>query len=185
MDRTSFNTCNVSRSKSACLGAFVAILLLLISGESVAAAGLDPSQVAILVNKDTPISSQVSRMYEKLRAIPPANILSLSLGPDRQITSDQFWSKAAPPIKKYLEANPESPLHSPPLPESPTPSSQRARTKALLSITNSRACSSGAAGRPEERSGESSLFVGGGNLRAITDPQSSRWCLWSAWTVQT
>jgi len=61
----------------------------------------------VLVNKDTPISAQVGRMYEKLRAIPAANVLSLSLGTDRQIKPDEYWSKAAPPIKKYLEANPE------------------------------------------------------------------------------
>jgi uncharacterized protein (TIGR03790 family) len=61
----------------------------------------------ILVNKDTPISSQVGRMYQKARNIPAANVLSLSLGTARQITPDQYWSKAAPPIKKYLEANPE------------------------------------------------------------------------------
>lgn len=70
-------------------------------------AALEPKQVLVLVNKDTPISSQVGRMYQKLREIPAANILSLSLGTERQITPEQYWSKAAPPIKKYLEANPE------------------------------------------------------------------------------
>jgi uncharacterized protein (TIGR03790 family) len=45
-------------------------------------------------------------MYEKLRGVPPANILSLSLGTDRQITPDQYWATAAPAIKKYLDANP-------------------------------------------------------------------------------
>ena len=68
-------------------------------------AALEPSQVLILVNKDTPISSQIGRMYEKLRGIPAANILRLSLGTQRQITPEQYWSQAAPPIKKYLEAN--------------------------------------------------------------------------------
>src|ERR1035438_2510236 len=70
-------------------------------------AALDPSQVLVLVNKDTPISSQVGRMYEKLREIPAANVLRLSLGTERQITPQQYWSKAAPPITKYLEANRE------------------------------------------------------------------------------
>ena len=84
-----------------------AVSLLGLPNGSADGAALEPSQVAVLVNKDTPISSQVGRMYEKLRGIPPANVLSLSLGEDRQITPEQYWAKAAPSIKKYLEANPE------------------------------------------------------------------------------
>jgi uncharacterized protein (TIGR03790 family) len=99
--------CFVLPLKPAWLSAlrFLVCLLPFASG-SFAWAALDPPRVAVLVNKDTPISSQVGRMYEKLRDIPPANILSLSLGADRQITPDQYWATAAPPIKKYLEANP-------------------------------------------------------------------------------
>ena len=85
---------------------FVVWLFLFGSG-SFAWAALEPSQVLVLVNKDTPISSQVGRMYQKLRKIPAANVLSLSLGTDRQITPEQYWAKAAPPIKKYLEQIPE------------------------------------------------------------------------------
>ena len=85
---------------------FIALFLLCLSG-SPASAALQPSQILILVNKDTPISSQVGRMYEKLREIPAPNTFSLSLGTERRITPDQYWSKAAPPIKKYLEAHQE------------------------------------------------------------------------------
>jgi uncharacterized protein (TIGR03790 family) len=46
-------------------------------------------------------------MYETLREIPAANVLRITLGTERQITPEQYWSKAAPPIRKYLEANPE------------------------------------------------------------------------------
>src|SRR5262245_22172716 len=84
----------------------LALLLLSWSGRS-AAAGLQASQGLILVNQDIPTSSQVGRMYQKLREIPPGNILSISLGTERQITPEQYWSKTAPPIKKYLEAKPE------------------------------------------------------------------------------
>ena len=84
-----------------------AVFALMHLSASVVWAALEPSQVLILVNKDTPISSQVGRMYEKLREIPDANTLRLSLGTERQISPEQYWSKAAPPIKKYLEANPE------------------------------------------------------------------------------
>ena len=85
---------------------FLACLLMACAAPS-AWAALEPKQVLVLVNKDTALSSQVGRMYQRLRAIPPANILALSLGTERQITPEQYWSKAAPPIKKYLEANPE------------------------------------------------------------------------------
>jgi uncharacterized protein (TIGR03790 family) len=70
-------------------------------------ARVENSQVLILVNKDTPISAQVARMYQTARSIPAANILTLSLGSERQITPDQYWAKAAPAIKKYLDEHPE------------------------------------------------------------------------------
>jgi uncharacterized protein (TIGR03790 family) len=85
---------------------FFACVILAFTTPS-AQAALEPPQVLILVNRDNPISSQVARMYRRFREIPPANVLSLSLGTERQITPEQYWSKAAPPIKKYLEANPE------------------------------------------------------------------------------
>ena len=88
------------------LRSFLACLLMACAAPS-ARAALEPKEVLVLVNKDTPTSSQVGRMYQRLREIPPANILSLSLGTERQITPEQYWSKAAPPIRKYLEANPE------------------------------------------------------------------------------
>src|ERR1700734_2743105 len=85
---------------------FAALCFLTGSGTASAAA-LEPGQVLIVTNKDTPISEQVAKMYEKLREIPTANVLRLSLGTDRQITPDQYWSKAAPPIKAFLETHPE------------------------------------------------------------------------------
>src|SRR6516162_1739291 len=102
MRRTTPRYTRSRRNSSFCL----ALLLLSWTGWS-ATAGLQPSQVLILVNRDLPISSQVGRMYQKLREIPAGNILSVSLGTERQITAEQYWSKTAPPIKKYLEANPE------------------------------------------------------------------------------
>jgi uncharacterized protein (TIGR03790 family) len=101
--RTMCNTGALPRSRS--LRIVLGLAACLLPGGPVAAASLEPLQVLIVTNKDSPISSQVARMYEKLRDIPSANVLSLSLGTDRQITSDQYWLKAAPPIKRYLEAN--------------------------------------------------------------------------------
>ncbi len=72
-----------------------------------AQATLEPSQVLILVNKDTEISKQVAKMYQNQRAIPNKNVLSLPLGTSRNITPQQYWEQAAGPVKKYLEANPE------------------------------------------------------------------------------
>lgn len=84
---------------------FLAFLLLPWCGST--AAALEPSQIVVLVNKDTSISMRVAQMYLKAREIPAKSVLSLSLGSERQITPEQYWSKAAPPIRKYLEANPE------------------------------------------------------------------------------
>jgi uncharacterized protein (TIGR03790 family) len=67
---------------------------------------LDASQVLILVNRDTAISARVATMYQKLRAVPDGNVLRLSLGTERYLTPEQYWSKAGNPIKKYLEDHP-------------------------------------------------------------------------------
>ena len=80
---------------------------LISSIPSLTGATLEPKQVLVLINKDTPISGQVGRMYQKLREIPALNILSLSLGIERQITPDQYWAKSAPPIRKFLDEHPE------------------------------------------------------------------------------
>ena len=85
---------------------FLVCLLIACTAPS-AGAALEPKQVLVLINKDTPISSQVGRIYQKLREIPTANTVNLSLGTERQITPEQYWSKAAPLIRKYLEANPD------------------------------------------------------------------------------
>jgi uncharacterized protein (TIGR03790 family) len=59
--------------------------------------------VLILVNRDVPASGQVAQMYQRLRGIPAANVLRLSMGTNQQITPEQYWSKAGVPIRKYLE----------------------------------------------------------------------------------
>jgi uncharacterized protein (TIGR03790 family) len=80
-------------------------LLFLSSIGSHAWAALDSSQILILVNKDTDISSKVAHMYQNLRGIPNENILRLSLGGGQQITPEQYWKQAGTPIKQYLEAH--------------------------------------------------------------------------------
>jgi len=61
----------------------------------------------IVVNRDQPISGQVTQMYQRLRGVPSANVLRLSMGVDRNVTPEQYWSKAGHPIRKYLEEHPE------------------------------------------------------------------------------
>jgi uncharacterized protein (TIGR03790 family) len=68
---------------------------------------LEPAQVLILVNRDTPVSSAVAQMYQMRRAIPDANLFQLSLGTSRQIAPDQYWRLAGQPIRKYLEDHPD------------------------------------------------------------------------------
>jgi uncharacterized protein (TIGR03790 family) len=81
--------------------AFLLCFLALWSA-SCAWGALDASQVLILVNRDVPASGQVAQMYQRLRGIPAANVLRLSMGTNRQITPEQYW-KAGVSIRKYLE----------------------------------------------------------------------------------
>jgi uncharacterized protein (TIGR03790 family) len=63
---------------------------------------LTPAEVLILVNKDVSISAGVAKMYQGLRAIPPANVLRLSLGSDRYINRQQYHTQIALPVRTYL-----------------------------------------------------------------------------------
>src|SRR5438045_3418950 len=69
------------------------------------ARALTPAETLLLVNKDTPISADVAKMYQRLRGIPPENILRLSLGPNREVTREQYRTQIALPVKKYLTEN--------------------------------------------------------------------------------
>src|ERR1700722_16448160 len=137
---------------------------------SVAWAAISPSQVAILVNKDTPISSQVAGMYAKLREIPPANVLSLSLGAGRQITPDQYWTKAAPAIKKFLESNPEIRCI---LTTSGVPYTVQATDGKDQGAAFDNELAAVLREKPGEvkRSQPNPLFVGGANPGAVVDPR--------------
>jgi uncharacterized protein (TIGR03790 family) len=148
---------------------FVASILCL-GTPSLAWAALSPAQVAVLVNKDTPVSAQVSRMYEKLREIPTANIVRLSLGTERQVTPDQYWSKAAPAIKAYLEANPEIRCIV-------TTSGVPYTIKATEGKDEGAAFDNEVAAVLREKPGEmrrgqpNPLFVGGANIGGVLDPR--------------
>lgn len=67
---------------------------------------LGPQEVLILVNRDTGISSEIARMYQRLRNIPAENTLRLALGNDRHISRETYRTKVAPPVKKYLTEHP-------------------------------------------------------------------------------
>ncbi|HJT86279.1 MAG TPA: TIGR03790 family protein, partial [Bryobacteraceae bacterium] len=95
--------CKCTRTPLATLAVFIVASL---SWAQPARAALDATQVAILVNKDAGISSQVARMYQHLRGVPEANILRLPLGTSRHITAAEYW-KAAAPVRAFLEAHPE------------------------------------------------------------------------------
>src|SRR5690349_6911758 len=84
---------------------FIVFLFLLFTAPNLCAA-MQPSQVLIVVNKDSSDSARVARIYQKLRAVPEVNLLSLHLGETRNITPDEYWKRAGLPIRKYLEANP-------------------------------------------------------------------------------
>lgn len=66
---------------------------------------IEPSQVLLLVNKDTPVSSEVAEMYQKVRGTPKGNILQLSLQTNREITRELYRSRVVAPVKRYLQEN--------------------------------------------------------------------------------
>jgi uncharacterized protein (TIGR03790 family) len=71
-----------------------------------ARAELLPSQVLLLVNHDTPISSEVAQMYQKRRGVPANNVLTLAMGTKREITRQQYQTQIAEPVKKFLQSRP-------------------------------------------------------------------------------
>jgi uncharacterized protein (TIGR03790 family) len=67
---------------------------------------LEPAQLVIVSNRDVPLSSEVAKMYRQARQIPQENILSLHLGESRSISREQYATRLAQPLKKYLEEHP-------------------------------------------------------------------------------
>jgi uncharacterized protein (TIGR03790 family) len=86
--------------------AFLSVLAAWLSLGPASAYALRPPEILLLVNKDTPVSSDVARMYQRLRSIPAENTLRLSLGGDRSITRKQYRDQIVPPVKKYLQEHP-------------------------------------------------------------------------------
>jgi uncharacterized protein (TIGR03790 family) len=87
------------RSRFSILGSLVSLTLS-------SAYALTPPEVLLLVNGDTPVSSDVAGMYQRLRGIPPGNVLRLSLGAKREIGREQYRKQIVPPVKKYLLEHP-------------------------------------------------------------------------------
>ena len=143
----------------------VAIWIAVIVGRAWGA--LDPSQVLILVNRDMGISAQVATMYQKLRAIPDQSVLRLSLGTERFVTPEQYWSKAGIPIKKYLEEHPaiRCVLTTSGVPYVVGASEDDEAFDSELGAVLTEEPSA------RKRRQPNPLFVGGANLYAATDPR--------------
>jgi uncharacterized protein (TIGR03790 family) len=145
--------------------AWLAIWIALAAGHVWGA--LDPSQVLILINRDTGISARVAAMYQKLRAIPDENVLRLSLGTERFLTPEQYWSKAGSPIKKYLQDHPaiRCILTTSGIPYVVGASEDdEAFDSELAAVLTEEPTA-------RKRRQPNPLFVGGTNLNAATDPR--------------
>ncbi len=147
-----------------------AVLLAILTALAVGPAwgALEPAQVLILVNRDTPISARVASMYQKLRAIPNENLLRLSLGTDRSLTPEQYWSKAGGPIKKYLEEHPAVRCI---LTTSGVPYLIQGTGGEYTAFDNELAAALQEDSSTPKRRQPNPLFVGGTNLYAATDPR--------------
>lgn len=109
-------------------------------------------------------------MYEKLRDIPADNILSVSLGSERHITPDQYWSKAAPAVKSYLEQHLEIRCI---VTTSGVPYTVQATDgkDAGAAFDNELAAVLREKPGDQKRSQSNPLFLDGANLVGITDPR--------------
>jgi uncharacterized protein (TIGR03790 family) len=60
-----------------------------------------PNELALIINDRDPLSIRIGRYYQKVRNIPPANILHVSLEPDRAGMSRQLFER----VRSQLIAN--------------------------------------------------------------------------------
>lgn len=146
-----------------CIGS-VAVLCLALP----AVAALSPSQVLLLVNRDQPISSQVAAMYQRLRGVPPENVLKLSLGNDRNLVPEAYWQKAAEPLKRYLGEHPAIRCI---LTTSGVPYTIQAPGQDAIAFDNELAAVLRNTPAESKHSQPNPLFLGGPNLYGIADPR--------------
>jgi len=149
------------------LASILLAALVLFAGMS-ARAEIQPSQVLVLVNNDTKISSEVAQMYQKLREIPAANILRLSLGTSREISRDEFRTRIAGPVRKFLESNPAIRCI---LTTSGFPYVFQAPSEEGAAVDNELATVLRAEPKDRKRGQPNPLFLHGINSYAITDPR--------------
>ena len=65
---------------------------------------LEPNEILVIANRDTPASVSIARDYCVKRGVPRENILSLHLGSDMKytITRDSYEKDLAEPIRRKL-----------------------------------------------------------------------------------
>ena len=78
------------------------ITLLLVSRPTLAE--LQPSEVAILVNKSSQISQQLARYYAKQRGIPSSQICSVAMPKSEELKRTD-WNKIRPLIQRWFKQN--------------------------------------------------------------------------------
>lgn len=81
---------------------FVSVFALSLS-LTLSAAGLEPKDVFVVVNKNVPASRQVADHYLKVRGVPKENVVELDLPTGEDITRADYEAKLAGPLRKALE----------------------------------------------------------------------------------
>jgi uncharacterized protein (TIGR03790 family) len=70
-----------------------------------AAQGLEPNQLAILVNKNSPESVKLGDYYAEKRRVPPQQILALDLPTTDDLSRARYAEYVVPTVKKWLADN--------------------------------------------------------------------------------
>ncbi|MBC8106555.1 MAG: TIGR03790 family protein [Anaerolineae bacterium] len=79
------------------------VLCVVLSSSSVARAQLQPDQIALIVNRNSPESAALADYYIKARNIPAERVLALDLPAGDEISFEQYEREVVPAVRKFLD----------------------------------------------------------------------------------
>jgi len=79
--------------------ALVAAILCLTGS---ALASLQPDQILLITNKNSPDSQKLAAQYCQLRGVPPGQTVALDLPTDEEMPFETYETRVVPPLRRYL-----------------------------------------------------------------------------------